>query len=62
MHDICIPQEQLYLLLNRVRKVRIIDANDHFFEFLEAPPLELIPVYQALKIKWHKKFQHRSNL
>lgn len=52
-----IPCEQLHLLLDRMRAVHIINSQDEKFEFLEDPPIELIPVYQALKIKWPQKFQ-----
>jgi transposase len=57
-----VPCDQLYLLLDRMRKIQLIDAHEHLFEFLEDPPTELIPIYQALKIKWHKKFQHVPRL
>jgi hypothetical protein len=56
MKGLKIPPEQFYLLLNRMRKVQVIDANNDLFEFLENPPEELIPAYNALEIKWHKKF------
>lgn len=62
MNGVHIPPEQLYLLLNRMRKVCIIDANNHSFEFLEDPPPELLAVYQALKIQWPEKFQYLPKL
>jgi len=62
MSGLKIPPEQLYLLLDRMRKVQVIDANNDLFEFLEDPPEELIPVYSALKINWHKKFQYITKL
>jgi len=62
INDINIPIDQLAILLNRMRKIRIIDANNRLFELLEDPPIELISVYQALKLKIHKKFQFISNL
>ena len=55
-----IPCEQLHLMLDRMRKVHLVDSNGEKFEFLEDPPIELIPVYQTLKIKWHRRFQHKT--
>ena len=57
-----IPCEQLHLLLNRMRIVRIINSKEEWFEVLEDPPPELIAVYQALKIGWHKRFSHHTGL
>lgn len=56
------PCEQLYLLLSRMRKIKITDYKDITFEFLEDPPTELAEIYKALKIKWPKKFSHHINL
>jgi transposase len=61
-HGCYIPHEQLHLMLDKMRKVQIVDNKNELFEFLEDPPVELIPVYQALKIKWPKKFGNRPNL
>lgn len=61
-HNCYIPCEQLHLLLDRMRKVKIIDSNNEFFEIIEDPPCELIPVYKALKISWPNKFAYRANL
>ncbi len=57
-----IPHEQLHLMLDKMRKVQIIDSHNELFEFLEDPPAELPAIYQALKIKWSKKFGNRPNL
>jgi transposase len=57
-----IPHEQLHLMLDKMRKVQIIDSQNELFEFLEDPPAELPAIYQALKIKWPKKFGNRPNL
>ena len=58
INQIHLPPDQLSLLLHRMRKVRITNKDNQHFEILEDPPNELIPVYHALKIKWHKKFQY----
>jgi transposase len=58
-NGVTIPYEQLHLMLNRMRKVNLINSNDEQFEFLEDPPTELISVYQALKIKWPQKFKQK---
>lgn len=57
-NQIHLPPDQLSLLLHRMRKVRITNKDKQHFEILEDPPDELVCVYQALKIKWHKKFQY----
>nr|WP_165481085.1 transposase [Legionella impletisoli] len=57
-NQIYLPADQLSLLLHRMRKVRVINKDNQYFEILEDPPNELIPVYQSLNIKWHKKFQY----
>jgi transposase len=58
---IFISNEQLHLILSRIRKVHIIDSNNELFELLENPPVEAISIYKALKIRWHKKFDNRSS-
>lgn len=58
INQIPLPPEQLSLLLHRMRKVQITNKDNQHFEILEDPPNELIPIYQILKIKWHKKFQY----
>lgn len=57
-----IPHEQLHLLLDKMRKVQIINHKNELFEIVENTPTELISVYRALKIKWPKKFSCRPNL
>lgn len=57
-----VPYEQLHLLLAKIRKVQITDSNNILFEFSEDPPLELIPIYDTLKLTWPKKFSHKFNL
>lgn len=57
-----IPHEQLHLLLDKMRIMRIIDHRNDLFELAEDPPPQLLPIYQALKIKWPKKFGYRPNL
>lgn len=56
------PSEQLHLLLDAMRKTRVVDDKDKVFELLEDPPPELVPIYQALKISWPLKFKYRANL
>jgi transposase len=57
-----IPFEQLHILLDKMRKVQIVNSQNELFEFFEDPPLDLIPVYHALKIKWPKKFGYTTIL
>lgn len=52
-----ITLEQMHLLLDKMRKVKIQDSNNQIFELLENPPPELITIYQKLHITWHKKFK-----
>ena len=61
-NGIHMPPERLSMLLNSVRKVRIIDKDNNAFELLENTTEELISIYRALKIQLHKKFQYLSNL
>ena len=49
-------------MLDKMRKVQIVDYKNELFELREEPPVELIPVYQALKIKWPRKFGNKPNL
>lgn len=55
--EIEMPMEKLNLALRKMRKVNIIDREGNGFEILEDPPPELVPVYQALCIKWPQKFK-----
>jgi len=56
------PHSQLHLLLNEMRLVQLVDYKNNLFEFLEDPPKQLPLIYNALKIKWPKKFSSRTNL
>lgn len=57
-----VTYEQLHLLLDRMRVVRLVDHKNDLFEFIEDPPPQLQTIYHALKIKWPKKFGYKSNL
>jgi transposase len=59
-HGLHIPCDQFHLMLNKIRKIRLIDFNDETFELLENSPPELTLVYKALNIKMPSKFQHIS--
>lgn len=48
--------DQIHILLSQMKKVTITDSHGNNFYLLEDPPLELIPVYQLLQLKWPKKF------
>ena len=56
------PIDQLHFLLNQMRVTKVCHADNNVYALLENPPAELIPVYQALNIKWHKKFNQESVL
>jgi transposase len=60
--SIYMPCEQFHLLLNRMRKINLVDHTNELFEIMEDPPSELAPIYLALKITWPKKFSNRPNL
>jgi transposase len=51
--------EKLCGMLHRMRKVIVTDHMGAQFELLEDPPAALIPIYQALAIKWPKKFTNK---
>lgn len=57
-----IPCDTLHTLLNKMRKIQIIDQKNTMFEFLENPQVELLPVYKALKITWPKNFSNHPVL
>lgn len=57
-----IPHEQLHLLLDSMRKVSIINSDNNLIELLEDPPPELVPIYQALQIKWPRRFSYQVKL
>lgn len=50
------------LLLEQMRVTKVHHADNNIYTLLEDPPPELTPIYQALHIKWHKKFSHQANL
>lgn len=54
--NIDISIEQLNLYLRQMRKISIADHDGNYFILLEDPPLDLIPVYRILGIKWPQKF------
>lgn len=54
------PCDQLHLMLNKIRKIKVTDFNNESFELLENAPLELVPVYNALNINIPLRFQHLS--
>lgn len=56
-NKIALSLEQINFLLSQMNKVRIINSDNELFEILENPPPEIIPIYQILNIKLHKKFQ-----
>ena len=56
-----IPYEQFHQMLDRMRKVQIIDTKNELFEMLEDPPTEMVSAYRALKIKWPKRFSNQPN-
>lgn len=57
-----IPCEQLHLMLRKVRKVVLLNSREELFEILEDPPDNIAPIYHALDLKWHKKFQFKPQL
>jgi len=54
--------DQLHLLLDQMRLTRVHHSDNNVYTLLEDPPPELAPIYQALDIKWHKKFSHKPDL
>jgi transposase len=54
--------EQLHLLLDQMRVTKVHHADNNVYTLLEDPPPKLAPIYQALDIKWHKKFSHQVDL
>ena len=54
--------DQLYLLLDRMRVTKIHHTDNTVYALLEDPPDGLALIYEALHIKWHKKFSHSSCL
>ncbi|MCW5589999.1 MAG: IS1634 family transposase [Legionellales bacterium] len=56
------PIDRLHFLLSQMRVTKIYHADRNAYVLLEDPPPELISVYQALNIKWHKKFSQEAVL
>jgi len=54
--------DQLHLLLDQMRLTRVHHSDNNVYTLLEDPPPELALIYQALDIKWHKKFSHKPDL
>lgn len=54
--------DQLHLLLDQMRVTKVHHTDNNVYTLLEDPPPELAPIYQALNIKWHKKFNHKPDL
>lgn len=54
--------DQLHLLLDQMRVAKLHHTDNNVYTLLEDPPPELVPIYQALKIKWHQKFSYQPNL
>ena len=54
--------DQLHLLLDQMRLARMHHSDNNVYTLLEDPPPELASIYQALNIKWHKKFSHQAVL
>ena len=54
------PIDQLHLLLDQMRVTKVHHTDNNIYSLLEDPPPELAPIYQALNIKWHKKFMPSS--
>ena len=50
------PVDQLHLLLDQMRVTKVHHADNNKYVLLEDPPPELAPIYKALNIEWHKKF------
>jgi transposase len=48
--------DQLHLLLDQMRVTKVHHADNNTYALLENPPPDLIPIYQALNLKGHKKF------
>lgn len=54
--------DQLHLLLDQMRVTKVHHADNNTYVLLEDPPPDLAPVYEALSIKWHKKFSQETVL
>lgn len=56
------PIDELHLLLNQMRVVKVHHADNKMYEVLEDTPPELSLIYKALHITWRKKFSHEAAL
>jgi len=56
------PIDQLHLLLDQMRVTKVHHTDNSVYTLLEDPPPDLALIYQALNIKWHKKFSHKHDL
>ena len=61
-HSCYLPYEQLHLMLDKMRKIEIIDSNNMLFELSENLPTELHQIYKALKIAWPKKITTKPTI
>lgn len=62
MNNLHYPIDQLHLLLEQMNLTKICHSDNNTYTILEDPPPELVPIYHALNIKWHKKFSHQTDL
>ncbi len=53
-----LPLEVLHTDLMKMKVVNITTNEGQSYHILEDPPLNLIPIYQSLGIKWPKRFRH----
>jgi transposase len=56
------PIDELHLLLNQMRVVKVHHTDNKMYEVLEDTPPELSLIYKALHITWRKKFSHEAVL
>lgn len=54
--------DQLHRLLDQMRVTKVQHTDSNTYVLLEDPPPDLVPVYQALKLPWHKKFSQEPVL
>lgn len=61
-NDLHFPVDQLHFLLNQMRVTKVHHADNNIYVLFEDPPPELVSIYKALSISWHKKFSQEVNL